>query len=208
MQHFLVAGALLSLRHHPWRRFGANTPPPNGELAMRHVLSSAIILVTMIAAPLDATAQQWRNTVSRDEMTGEVSAYAISPSASPTRPMAFPYNDVTGFLAFGCNGNSEWAYIGFSEEPNLTNQSIQDGYSSFRMRIKWDDEIETVQMTQPWGSRFLHFRSYAPAIAKMISSNTVLVELDWYGSGKTYFRFSLAGSSNAIARARASCRGD
>jgi hypothetical protein len=119
--------------------------------------------------------------------------------------MGFPYSVTTEWLGVGTDGKTEWVFVGFSESPNLTNTDTQDGYSLVRTRIKWDDDVENVTLTQEWGGKFLQFRDGTNAISKIARSSTVLLELDWYGEGKTYFRFSLAGSEAAITRMRQSC---
>lgn len=171
------------------------------RLVTRLALASAVALV-----PVSVTAQSWDHFTERDEMTGEVQAFATSPRVTATEPMDFPYRGVEGWLGFGCDGQSEWAYIGFSKQPNLTNTSAESGgYSTFRTRIKWDDNVQRVRMSQEWGERFLHFQSDAAAIANMRKSHTALVELQWYGSNPTYFRFTLNGSAGAVASARRAC---
>ena len=54
----------------------------------------------------------WGFSDSKDEMTGVVSWYASSPVAAPTKKMGFPYHDVEAWLGVGCDGKSEWAYVG------------------------------------------------------------------------------------------------
>ena len=148
---------------------------------------------------------QWDVTSDTDEMTGEVSAYCSSKFASPTERMDFPYGDVKGWLGVGCDGNSEWAYVGFTTAPNLANTTTKDGYDLISTRIKFDDEVEQVTMTQDWSSKFIHFRNDSDIIEKFLTANTILLEMNWYGEGKTYFRFSGSGSTSAINQIRQSC---
>ena len=169
---------------------------------MRLLISIASVVVLLVA-PLSA---QWKTSSSVDEMTGERSCYAHSPRVKPTETMGFPHNDVRAWLGFGTDGSSEWAYIGFSTAPNLVDTDIKDGYNKIRTRIKWDDDIRTTTLTQDWGASFLRFRHDDIVIGMIIESNTVLLELSWYGEGKTYFRFPLGGSAAAIAKARAACK--
>jgi hypothetical protein len=56
---------------------------------------------------------EWTHSTSKDEMTDEFSAHAISPFVQPLRVMGFPYGDVFSWLGVGCNSRSKWAYIGF-----------------------------------------------------------------------------------------------
>ena len=164
---------------------------------MKLIFSSILIVLSL---PL---LSQWDNSNSTDEMTGEVSAYCSSPLTSPTKSMDFPYSDTKAWLGIGCDGVSEWIYVGFTNEPNLLNTDTEDGYNVFTTRIKWDDELTSERFIQNWGAKFIHFTDIEGAIENIIQSNTLLVELNWHGSGKTYFRFNLSGSSKAIEKLRA-----
>jgi len=148
---------------------------------------------------------KWRTSSSTDEMTGEVQAFAFSKPVGPTRKMSFPYGDVTATLAFGCDSGSEWLYIAFSESPNLLDTQTEDGYNTVYPRIKFDDTLSQQRFSQEWGSRYLHFRQPERNILKVMNSNTFLLELNWHGSGKRLFNFSLTGSTDAVQKARNAC---
>jgi hypothetical protein len=148
----------------------------------------------------------WSAFSSRDQMTNEVSAYATSIRIAPTRSMSFPYADVRAWLAVGCDGASEWAYIGFNESPNLTNDENQDGYNLLKTRVKWNENVVNTYFTQDWGAKFLHFRADKAAIEAIAESSSVMVEIPWYGQGAVNFRFPLDGSSAAIADMRSMCK--
>jgi hypothetical protein len=141
-----------------------------------------------------------------DEMTGDRSAHAISRRTSPTERMGFPYSAVQAWLGVGCDGVEEWAYVGFSGAPNLTGTTSRDGHDTFRTRVRWDDQAETMEFRQDWGDSFIHFQNHRSAIAKLANASRLVLELNWYGEGRVYFRFSLAGSSAALAEARAACQ--
>lgn len=173
---------------------------------MRHVIA-VMTLVWLASVPVEVSGQGWDSFTKKDEMTGEVEAYATSARTTATESLDFPYRGVEVWLGFGCDGQDEWAYIGFSQEPNLTDTETHDGYNSFRTRVRWDDNITRMRMSQEWGDRFVHFQSNATAIERMAQAKEVLVELDWHGSGTVYFRFSLNGSARAIANARTACEG-
>ena len=162
-----------------------------------------IVILVIFSVPLLG---QWNVTNSTDEMTGMVSAYCSSPITSPTKPMDFPYSDLQAWLGIGCDGTSEWVYIGFTDSPNLLDTEIEDGYNKISARIKWDDELTNESFTQSWGAKFIHFRYDEDAIQNIMKTSTLLVELNWYGNGKTYVKFNLAGSSAAIAKMRARCK--
>lgn len=144
----------------------------------------------------------WETSTSKDQMTNEKSAYAFSKSVTPTRKMEFPYNDTEAWLGIGHSKDSEWVYIGFNTPPNLIDTETKDGYNIIETRIKWDDQLENVTFIQDWGSKSLHFQNDSSIIMKIMKSESVMVELNWYGEGLTYFKFPLNGSSSAISKAR------
>lgn len=154
---------------------------------------------TVIAVP------KWESSTSTDEMTGKRQSYASSPTVRPAQGMEFPYHDVTAWLGIGCDGKSEWAYIGFSESPNLTDTETEDGYNAINTRIKWNDSVQNVALSQAWGASFIHFDNDRDAISKIVSSTSVLLELKWYGQQSTHFKFSLEGASTAVQAMRAKC---
>ena len=147
----------------------------------------------------------WSTSTSKDEMTGKLSAYAHSPVAFPSKVMSFPYSDVNAWLGVGCDKDNEWVYIGFNSAPNLANTETEDGYNLIKTRVKWNNEIENVVLSQDWGAKFLHFRNDTSALAKIASSNSALLELQWHGQQPTYFEFTLNGSSKAISEIKAKC---
>ena len=140
-------------------------------------------------------------------MTGKRQVFASSPTVHAVEKMDFPYHDVTAWLGVGCDGKDEWAYIGFSQAPNLTDTETESGYNRINTRIKWDEAIQNVELIQQWGASFLHFLAERRAIAKMASSNSALLELDWYGQNHAYFNFPLDGAANAISEMRKQCAG-
>ena len=138
-------------------------------------------------------------------MTGKFSAYAHSPKAYPSTRMEFPYHDVNSRMGFGCDAKSEWVYFYFNGAPNLANGETEDGYNLIRTRIRWNENVENVSLTQDWGAKAIHFRNDAVAISKITASNTALLELQWHGQQPTYFKYSLNGSLKAISEIRAKC---
>lgn len=138
-------------------------------------------------------------------MTGEKSSYAISPRATTTKPMGFPYAGVEARLAVGCDASSEWAYISFTQAPNLNDGDIKDGYKIFNTRVRWDDSVVTEALSQDWGSEFMHFRNKAAVIQKIGGASSVMVELNWHGQGAVRFPFTLNGSSKALQDIRGKC---
>lgn len=150
---------------------------------------------------------EWSTSLSKDKMTGAISTYATSPGTTPTKVMGFPYRNVKAWLVVTCHekifGETEGAYIAFNVSPNLSNPITRSGYNLIHARIKWDDNLhENVVLTQNWGSKFIGFQDDQSAISLIAKSNSMLLELDWYGLGFTYFKFQLNGSSEALKKIR------
>lgn len=159
-------------------------------------------------APTPTSVTLWHISTTTDEMSGEVSLFATSPKYSPTHQMGFPYDDVVAWIGVGCSKEGEWAYIGYSRAPNLTNTDIEDGYDRISTRIKWDDSIEYVDFTQEWGDRFLHFSDDSDdsdVIQKLKTHDTLMLELKWYGEGSVYFEFPLVEAKESIESMRLKC---
>ncbi|MFT7338141.1 MAG: hypothetical protein ACI92B_001470 [Marinobacter maritimus] len=162
---------------------------------------------TRSSEPVAVKAPEWSTFDSADEMTGKKSAYAVSPKATTTKPMSFPYNNAEARLAVGCDATSEWAYMIFTDAPNLNDGDIEDGYKTFRVRVRWDENVVTERLTQDWGAKVMHFQDKASVIQKIGGAASVMVELNWHSQGAVRFPFSLNGSSKAIQEIRGKCAG-
>lgn len=170
---------------------------------MKKNLSKMTVFLTIMVLFFSiSVSAEWRTFSSKDEMTGVTTWFAHSQQVTSTKKMDFPYHNTKSWLGVGTDGENEWTYIGFSNEPNISNDETQDGYSVIRTRVKWDEEIEKMSFTQDWGSKFINFREDEYAITKIENSNTMLLELSWYGQDKVYFSFPLDGSKDAINKIR------
>jgi hypothetical protein len=156
-------------------------------------------------SPAPVRKPQWETSTSVDKMTGKRQVFAASPTVPPTEKMEFPYRDVTAWLGVGCDGKSEWAYIGFSKAPNLIDTETESGYSRINTRIKWNESVQNVTLIQEWGAAFLHFQDDHRAISKITTSNSALLELKWYGQNHPYFSFPLDGAAASVTEMRKQC---
>ena len=166
-----------------------------------------VCLFATLNFPVLASAE-WTVSFNMDEISGDMTTFATSPRVSSTGPMSFPYSDVASWLGFGCKDGTEWAFVGFSTEPNLIHEQTEDGYDSFRARTRWGDRILRMQFSQDWGSRFIHFDWDSMAIAFMEARHEALLELPWYGQDSVVFQYSLDGAAIAIREARNQCLGN
>ena len=166
--------------------------------------------ILTIAVPTGAAAQ-WTNSVSKDPMTNEQMVGAVSSHTTPSREMDFPYKDTEAWMAYVCSGKTEWVYFEFSNAPNIVDADpTADGFSHFRTRVRWGTEVKTVQMSQKWGESVISFTDGGgdalKRLVKSTAADSLLLELNWYGNGSVYFSFSLAGATEAIGKAKASCK--
>lgn len=162
-------------------------------------------LIAFILIIVSTLFGQWSATSSKDEISGNMSFYAVSNQITPTERMNFPYTDIKSFIGIGCEKGNKWAYLGFNNSPNLSNDKTQNGYNLINARIKFDDKASTTSLSQEWGSKFLHFKYPEQIIEKIKKSNTFIIELEWYGNGNVYFKYPLSGAKNVIDEIFSKC---
>jgi hypothetical protein len=173
---------------------------PSAKTASEPASSTA--LASVVEAPVKP---QWAVTSSVDKMTGKRKVYVTSPIVASTEAMDRPYEDVKAWMAVGCDGKDEWVYVGFSTSPNLTDSETKDGYNQIHTRIKWDNKLQDVALTQEWGAAFLHFDNKLQTISKITTSNAALLELHWYGQNHPYFNFPMDGAAASVTAMRKQC---
>lgn len=150
----------------------------------------------------------WTVTSDTDPMTNKAQYYAMSPSVQSIKPMDFPYKGTKSWIGVGCDSSgSKWVYFGFSSQPNMTDDKTQSGYSTANRRIKWDDTMSTVYMTQDWGSKFVHVGGQwdDKVIDKLKLHSSVMLDMSAWSGSKAYFQYSLSGSTKAINQILSKC---
>lgn len=177
-------------------------------MIIKVILSTFVLCVSVFA-------ETWDMHIKKDKMSGEISAYASSPATTSNEKMQFPYSDTKSWIGVGCKDGKEWAYFGFNKSPNLLNTETQSGYNVLYAKIKIGKTIDTVKLTQEWGDRFLsisdgskyaNFLNPENLIEKLKQGSSILLELNWYGNGKTYFTYSLKGSTRALKKMQNECK--
>jgi hypothetical protein len=167
--------------------------------------STSSSALASVAAPPERP--QWAVQTSVDKMTGKAKVFAVSPTVTSTEAMGSPYGNVKAWMGIGCDGKDEWAYVGFSTAPNLTDTETKSGYSEIKTRIKWDNTLQNVALNQEWGSKFLNFDDMKQTISKITKSNEALLELNWYGQNHPHFSFSMDGAAASVTAMRKQCSG-
>lgn len=139
------------------------------------VISINTVIIVLVLSVTVFASGNWQVSVSEDVMTGTETWYATSPRVDSLARMGFPYGGTKAWIGIGYDGESEWIYIGFTNAPNLVDTTTRNGYDLIETRIKWDDDLETVSLTQRWGAQFIHFRDYAAAIRGLRSQTQCLL---------------------------------
>lgn len=148
---------------------------------------------------------QWTSFDSEDRMDGSVTYYSQSFVTRPIERLDFPYEDTYSRIIVGCDEYRSWVDFYFNNSPNLRNTSTENGYDEFSTRVKIDDDLERITLTQQWGSNFLSVKNDNQLIKDIKSGKTLLIELDWVGNGTVYFEYNLIGSSESINETLRNC---
>ena len=136
----------------------------------------------------DVYANTWKINEIVDEFEGTTTEYAISNAVKPNAPLDFPYEDLkVKFLKF-CE--SENAGLYFSEDPNLLNGDIKDGFTSFLVDVKLDGRFSEILITQKWGGKQLNIHNNS--IFKVLNSKSFFIQLEHYSGGTRYYKFNLS----------------
>ena len=67
--------------------------------------------------------------------------------------MSFPYTKTKFLIGIVCNKNSFWAYFNFTKESNINDDKTKDWYNKIITRIKFDNNLENITLTQDWVSK-------------------------------------------------------
>ena len=154
----------------------------------------AMAIAVALAVP-STSAAQWRMINFVDEFGDVTDRGAVSASVGSIRPMSFPYGGTEATIMVDCNR----AWIRFSEAPNLTGGSIQDGYTNYQVAVRVDREnIGRWMVRQQWGGKDLRFVEGSEVISALSSGSTFAVALRWYGETSVAFSWSLNRSSKMI----------
>lgn len=175
-----------------------------------YIFKLAILSLTMIFINFGATAEEvWKNHSFKNEMTGKQSYFAFTKKlVKSTNPMSFPYNRVTSYIALMCtedNKKMSFSFL-FNIAPNITNKEIiVKNFDNIKTRIKFGEKITNVELLQKWGGKQVTLRNHEQYLDDLKNSNEILLELDWHGNGKRYFRHSIIGFSKAYEELKTRC---
>lgn len=184
-------------------------PFPPSHL-MRHFLLTLALLILIVPYPPETSAQ-WNTNRRVDETTSQFYYEASSPLVAPSDD---DLNLYFARLVVICDTDGlQSPYIWFLRHPRFTHLRYRDDRPPFvRVRAYFDQELKWLDITENLDGTFL---PVAPAgdgglevlmIDWIETASTLVVEVPWRGRGIVRYRFSLAGSSQALRIMRSNCR--
>ena len=102
-----------------------------------------------------------------------------------------------------------------SSNANLNEGSytLKEKYGEVKManreintRIKFDENVQNVQLIQLLEHKVAILFKNENDEKRLLKSNKVLLELDWYNEGKIYFEYDVKGVSQAIKNMKEKCK--
>lgn len=171
-------------------------------------------LMLLIALPVPfagiASSDTWMFEENENLMTGDTYAVAYSPVAHPLVKPNFPYHNVSSRIYFVCGRVTEQVQFRFTALNIPTSGLHKIGLLRYAVvNAKWDDELGGFQFYPNREQPELHVieEEHEPTLQRLMNHDELLIEIPFYRTGDVYFRYSLRGSSAAIASARKSCSG-
>lgn len=199
----------------PIEEYGENLSRYKELLSLRPSNVNYLDKVNFYAGKIDEKEKQkaigklpkWSTSTGKDKMTDEQRFFAFSPSVVSVEPMNFPYNDVRSSIAVGCDsGNESWSYLTFSKQPNLTNTTNHSGFVKVDLRLKFDDQVESMEFIQTWGDKALYVEDSSLFIERIKTANKLLIELNWHGQSGVYYEYTLRNAKASIDEISTKCQ--
>ena len=129
-------------------------------------------------------------------------------SVKPNSPMSFPYNKVASFISLACSHENKAISLSFlfNVSPNIINKEIiATNFDNIKTRIKFDEKITNVELLQKWGGKGMTLRNNKQYLNVLKNSDELLLELNWHGNGKRYFKHAITGFSKVYEELKSKC---
>ena len=170
-------------------------------------LPSLLVALTLSTS---VYAYEWIVKETTDQMTGEtIGATARSKFSYPRGTIDKESSNKMSLVSFICESEKEFIAFSFSNFILDGGDLISSTIMKHSLRVKYDDKLST----QLFASSFPQNPSMAVLITddgefhiqNIMNSQSVLIEVNQFMNGKTYFEYSLEGSREAIQKARKIC---
>lgn len=134
--------------------------------------------------------KHWRSHAYLTDLEKKKRAHVATNDIRPDSKMDFPYNWTTASISVVKDKNSTWAYMKFSNPPNIVNGQTEDGYNIIKAIVYIDGVKETATLTQEWGSKTLFFKYPNWLVKKLKTCKTFRVNLRWHGNPNVVWSFT------------------
>lgn len=141
---------------------------------------------------------KWHVQVTEDVMTSGKIWEVSSPIVKPIECLGFPYDDTKAQIIVRFNGSAELAAIKSCDLLNADATQIDKYNRLVPVRIRWDNELEQVSLTQKFLSSYLVFPDASKVIERLCTSKLAIIEFGWYYDRTIHFKLDLMGAADII----------
>ena len=172
-----------------------------------------IFLILLNSSVLASNTDNWKLVKNIDKMTNKLeSCYIMSKLIKADSELSFPYKNLQSSVVIPLYLKPAFT---FTSNANLNEGSytLKEKYGDVKManreintRIKFDENVQNVQLIQLLEHKVAIFFKNENDEKRLLKSNKVLLELDWYNEGKIYFEYDVKGVSQAIKNMKEKCK--
>lgn len=177
----------------------SNKNPEQEIKASREQGGSAVQIARKAAAPTNQPPKKaWYVHSFSSEMDGRKIWNATTDDAYAYGQLSWPVKGTKAYVTVGKDRGSLFVLFVFSTAPNLVGGVIENGYTVHRLPISFDGEMDSLTVTQKWGSPNLYAKYPGWLIKKMKEAKEIKIKLPWYHQSQMYFRFGVSGLAEAL----------
>jgi len=141
---------------------------------------------------------KWHVQVTEDVMTSGKIWEVSSPIVKPIECLGFPYDGTKAQIIVRFSRSAELAAIKSCDLTNADATQIDKYNRLVPVRIRWDNELEQVSLTQKFLSSYLVFPDASKVIERLCTSKLAIIEFGWYYDRTIHFKFDLTGAADII----------
>ena len=142
----------------------------------------------MLLFSTGANATVWKLHTSKDDFSGKSYSYLMSNQTKPSKPLDFPYKDLTADLYIYCR-NPKNLYMRFSSDPNMVGGKIESDYTFYPGEVRIDGKVIIMGISKQHDERkVIRFSGNAE---EFIGHKDVAIQIKHY-VGTTHYVFDMS----------------